>query len=136
MSGSAFFFKTGVNRYLPDFVKQYWAFQSSDGGKTSTSFLLEIRKTLMFSFGEAVILTGMDWCPPEYQSEFWRKKDAESSRTQLEGLHPFGALARSSPRATPCSEHRASSVTPEHICALSTPPPACLWIFCLQHNST
>lgn len=41
----------------------------------------------MFSFGEAVILTGMDSYSPDYQSEFWMQKAQET--TQLEVLHPL-----------------------------------------------
>lgn len=57
--------------------------------QTSASFLPEIRKTLMFSFGEAVLLTGMDSCPPECQSEqLWMQTDAESSGENSAGRAP------------------------------------------------
>lgn len=112
------------NRYLSDFVKQYWVFQThSDGNKTSVAFSAEIRKTLMFSFGEAVILTGMDSGPPECQSELWVQTDAESSGENPAGRAPF--LLKLWPEAHPGS-HLAQSTEPalsqEHSCALPSLP--------------
>lgn len=42
----------------------------------------------MFSFGEAVTLTGMDSFSPEHQFQFWIQTDAESSRENSAGRAP------------------------------------------------
>lgn len=78
----------------------------------------------MFSFVEAVILTGMDSCPPEYHSEFWMQTDAESSGESSAGRAPSLLKLQAE---TPPGSHLAQGTQPalsHESTAVPFPPPA------------
>lgn len=97
-----FFFYMSMKNPLTDFLKQYLILQKcSKGNKSSVYFLLEIRKKQIFSFRDAVTLTGKDSYSSDYQSEFWVQTDTKSLRDNSVG----STLCSSSQKFTPGHSH-------------------------------